>query len=66
MLIFNYYGVIKTMSLDYKNDLEISVDMMDRNGIDYRTQLLDALDRLSAMQLETNKLKQRLKLVNLK
>ena len=49
------------MSVDYKteiqseneylNNLEISVDTMHRNGVDYRTQLLDALDTISAMEL---------------
>ena len=58
------------MSVDYKtdiqseneylNNLEISVDTMHRNGVDYRTQLLDALDTISAMELEISNLKQRL------
>jgi|TARA_R100001086_G_scaffold191276_1_gene108606 predicted nucleic acid-binding Zn-ribbon protein len=62
------------MSVDYKteiqseneylNNLEISVDTMHRNGVDYRTQLLDALDTISAMELEISNLKQRLKLLN--
>ena len=49
---------------DYLNNLEISVDTMHRNGVDYRTQLLDALDTISAMELEISNLKQRLKLLN--
>lgn len=64
------------MSVDYRNDiqseneyldnLEIYVDRMDRNGVDYRTQLLDSLDTISAMESERNVLKQRLKLADLK
>jgi regulator of replication initiation timing len=64
------------MSVDYKtdiqseneylNNLEISVDTMHRNGVDYRTQLLDALDTISAMELEISNLKQRLIYVNKK
>ena len=49
---------------DYLNNLEISVDTMHRNGVDYRTQLLDALDTISAMELEISDIKQRLKNLN--
>ena len=62
------------MSVDYRNDiqseneylnnLEISVDTMHRNGVEYRTQLLDALDTISAMELEISDIKQRLKNLN--
>ena len=48
----------------YRNDIEMYVDRMDRNGVDYKTQLIDAFDTISAMELETNNLKQRLKLLN--
>lgn len=64
------------MSVDYRNDiqaeneyfsnLEISVDTQHQNGVDYRTQLLDALDTISAMELEISNLKQRLIYVNKK
>lgn len=62
------------MSVDYRNDiqseneylnnLEISVDTMHRNGVEYRTQLLDALDTISAMELEISDIKRRLKNLN--
>ena len=50
----------------YRNDIEMYVDRMDRNGVDYKTQLIDAFDTISAMELETNKLKQRIKLADMK
>ena len=58
------------MSVDYKSDiqleneylnnLEISVDTMHRNGVDYRTQLLDALETIAEMESEILRLKRRL------
>ena len=45
---------------DYLNNLEISVDTMHRNGVEYRTQLLDALETIAEMELEISNLKQRL------
>ena len=58
------------MSVDYKSDiqleneylnnLEISVDTMHRNGVDYRTQLLDALETIAEMESEILRLKRSL------
>ena len=58
------------MSVDYRNDiqseneyfnnLEISVDTQQQNGITYKTQLLDALETIAEMESEILRLKRRL------